>query len=361
MSDDVSGEYVILQSAILEDFAARLFIAAGVSPAEATVVSQSLVDANLCGHESHGVMRVIEYLDCLTRNELRADAPFEVLNKTASVLVCDAHFGFGQVQMRRLISELIPLAREHGMACGTLKHCGHVGRLGEWVEMLATQNLTGLMSVNDNGVLTCVAPPGGAEPRLSTNPIAIGVPTSAEPLVLDISTSVVANGKVTVSRLAGRDCPDGWLLDAQGKPTTDPHVRTQNPPGTIRPMGGYKGFGLGLLLDILVGGLSGGFCPPAPSGEPECNNVLLLVFAPEHFAGLQHFLGQSQDLTEFVRATRPVENGEPIRLPNDRSRELREARRLSGVPLDRGSWNELITAAHRLGVSIPVSTSRDTD
>lgn len=345
--------HVHITAAELANFATALFEAAGVSRSEAELVSASLVDSNLCGHESHGVMRVIEYLASLKRGELIADAPLEVLSQTGSVLVCDGHFGFGQIQMRRLIERLAPMAREQGLACGTLKRCGHVGRLGEWVELLAEQQLAGLMSVNDNGVLMCVAPPGGKQARLSTNPVALGVPTANEPLVLDISTSMVANGKVRVAQVAGRTCPEGWLLDAEGQPTSDPNTRFADPPGTILPMGGYKGFGLGMLFDVLVGGLSGGFCPPAPQGEVECNNVLLVVFDPRRFQGLEHFVTQSQELCDFVRETPPRDPETPIRLPNDRSRTLRAQRLAQGIPLDEGTWSALCKRAERLSVTVP--------
>ena len=184
-------------------------------------------------------------------------------------------------------------------------------------------------------------------------PVALGVPTADEPLVLDISTSVVANGKIRVAQIAGRTCPDGWLLDADGQPTNDPSTRFADPPGTILPMGGYKGFGLGLLLDILVGGLSGGCCPPAPAGEVDCNNVLLIAFDPARFSGLTHFVTQSQGLSDHVRATKPIVPHTDIRLPNDRSRQLRETRLVEGVPLDRGTWNQLLERASDLEVSIP--------
>ena len=163
----------------------------------------------------------------------------------------------------------------------------------------------------------------------------------------------MANGKIRVAQVAGRSCPDGWLLDAQGQPTNDPATRFADPPGTILPMGGYKGFGLGLLFDILVGGLSGGFCPPAPDGEAECNNVLLIVFDPNRFSGLPHFVNQSQMLCDFVRSTRPVSESTEIRLPGDRSRQLRTRRKAAGVPLDRGTWDRLKDCARRFDIALP--------
>lgn len=349
-----SGNVTISSTALCR-FAAELFQAAGVNADEAEIVASSLVESNLCGHDSHGVMRITEYLPALTCGSLRAGVELLVLSQTASLLVCDAQYGFGQVQMHRLIDRLEPMARAQGLACGTIRRCGHVGRLGEWVEILARRNLAGLMSVNDNGVLMCVAPPGGIDPRISTNPIALGVPTEAEPLVLDISTSVVANGKIRVAKNAGRSCPEGWLQDSNGHPTTDPSTRFADPPGTILPMGGYKGFGLGLLMDILVGGLSGGQCPPAPAGELDCNNVLLLAFDPVRFTGLEHFVRQSQGLCDFTRESRQVDSTVEIRLPGDRSRQTREARLRSGIEMDRGTWEQLLAHAAHLRLAVPAN------
>ena len=193
-------------------------------------------------------------------------------------------------------------------------------------------------------MLQCVAPPGGVEARISTNPLAIGVPAEAEPLVLDISTSAVANGKLRVAQLAGEQCPDGWLQDGEGLPTTDPSIHEADPPGTILPMGGaqgYKGFGLGLLLDVLVCGLSGGYCPPANLQAKLCNNVLLVLWNPGRFAGAEHFGAQLHALTDYVRSSRRKPGVECIRLPGDRSQESLEQRRAEGIPLDEGTWREL--------------------
>lgn len=349
------SQSVVIRQGDLRDFAIRLFVAAGVSEPEATIVAQSLVESNLCGHDSHGVMRVTEYLEFLKQGSLRPGAELTIEDRTASLVVCDAGLGFGQVQMGRLIELLDPMARDQGIACGTLRACGHIGRLAEWVERVAARRLAAFLSVNDNGVLMRVAPPGGTEPRISTNPLAIGVPMvdTDRSMVLDISTSMVANGKVHVAQLAGRQCPEGWLLDSAGRPTTDPASRFTLPPGTIRPLGGYKGFGLGLLLDMLVGGLSGGCCPPAPPGEPECNNVLMIVFDPARFQGLDHFLSQSQGLADFTRTSRRIDPDQPIRLPHDESRNTRQRRSESGIPLDAGTWKELCGCASRLNVPVP--------
>ncbi len=345
-----------IQASELQQFASALFQAAGVDESEADTVAESLVSANLCGHDSHGVVRVTEYVDQLRIGELVAGTDLTVLSETASLIVADACLGFGQVQAVRLIERLVPKANEQGIACGTMNNCGHVGRLGEWVERVARKGLAALMAVNDNGVLQCVSPPGGIEPRISTNPIAIAVPTKADPLVLDIATSAVANGKVLVNYNAGEPCPPGWLHDAQGRPTTDPSVRFTEPQGTLVPMGGehgYKGFGLGLLFDVLVGGLSGGQCPPANESAKLTNNVLLIIWDPVRFSGQSHFTTQAGELIRYVRSCSLSPAVESIRLPNDRCLATSRDRKTHGIPLDRGTWSSLANLAKQIDVTIP--------
>jgi hydroxycarboxylate dehydrogenase B len=353
---------VQLSATELQRFVRDLLRAANVPASEADEVSTSLVEANLRGHESHGVLRLADYLLQLKTGEMRCDTKWEVTTETPAVLVADGRRGFGQVLARRLVEALSVKCRQVGVACGTLRNCGHVGRLGEWVELAARNGFAAMMSVNDNGVLRCVAPPGGLEARISTNPLAIGVPTRGTPLVLDISTSAVANGKVKATQLAGKTCPDGWIQDADGNPSNDPSVRFGDRPGTVLPMGGeqqaYKGFGLGLLLDALVGGLSGGWCPPAEPSEVGTNNVLMVLWEPRHFAGLTHFVHEADKLIQFVRATPRKPGVERIIIPGDRSDEIRTERLAHGIPLDQGTWAMLQQAAAALGVSLPAESAR---
>jgi LDH2 family malate/lactate/ureidoglycolate dehydrogenase len=214
-----------------------------------------------------------------------------------------------------------------------------------------------MLWVNDNGVLRVVAPPGGTEPEVSTNPISIGVPTNDGPLVFDMSTSVVAQGKILIHRLDGKPCPEGWLQDAEGNPTTDPTVLRADPPGSILPTGGeasYKGFGLSLLFDTLVGGLSGGFCPPPQPGATLCNTVLVVVWDPTQMAGREHFLTQASGLVASVRRSRRKPGVDEIRLPGDRSRRIRSERLEQGIPVREGTWRELTELAERHRVDVPV-------
>lgn len=340
----------------LRDFVARLFEAAGVSPQEAGIVAASLVESNLRGHDSHGVLLARWYLSQIKNGELIPGAPFTIVSESSSAVSADGGLGLGQVQCGRLVDCVSAKARQTGAATGAMRRSGHVGRLGEWVERAATAGLAALIAVNDNGVIRTVAPPGGTAGRISTNPIAIGVPTGDGPLVLDISTSAVANGKLKVARIEKRPVPAGWIQDANGNPTTDPHVMLADPPGSLLPFGGdqaYKGFGLGLLFDILIGGLTGGSCPPAPAGTVECNNVFLSVWDPARFAGAAHFTAEADRLIAAVRNTPRKAGVDRIQLPGDRSAETRAKRAARGIPVPEDAWEQLTHVATKLGVAAP--------
>ncbi len=346
----------------LVDFGSRLFVAAGVSSEEATVVSESLVLSNMRGHDSHGIMRIPSYVELMQKGSLLAGTTFEVLAETPAVIHGDAGYGFGQRHGRELMDRVIEKSRGLGIACGTARHCGHLGRLGEFTEQAARQNLAAFGTVNDNGILRVVAPPGGTEPRISTNPLSIAVPTSGRPLVFDGSTSAVAQGKVLVRQLADQQCPEGWLQDSDGNPTTNPHVLHAQPTGTLLPLGGdmsYKGFGLGLTLDVLVGGLSGGYCPPPRPDARNCNSVLFVAWDPELFGGLAHLQTQATELLDSVRNCARKPGVEQIQVPGDTSSATEATRRRDGIPLKAGNWTSLAELAETLNVATPSPLSAD--
>ena len=340
----------------LTPFTAALFRAANVPDEEADRVARSLVDANLCGHDSHGVIRVPQYLEAIKDGRLVPGAPFTVVKQTAAVLVADGGKGLGQVQAHRLLDRLIPRAQALGLAAGTLKHCGHIGRLGEYAEAAAAQNMAFVATVNNHGFGRAVAPPGGTEARLSTNPLCLGAPTQGDPVVLDITTTVAAEGKVRVCFNKGVPVPDGWLLDAAGQPTTDPGVLYKEPRGSILPLGGmqgYKGFGLSLLLDMFVGGFSGAPCSTPGVPNLSANAVFFLVLDVDQFAGADHFLKEATGLAGNVRNCPRAEGVNEILLPGDPERCAKNQRLQTGITLDDGTWTQLSTLAEQLNVARP--------
>jgi uncharacterized oxidoreductase len=210
--------------------------------------------------------------------------------------------------------------------------------------------------VNSHGAGRRVVPPGGTEGRISTNPICLGAPTSGDPVVLDFGTSVVAEGKVRVNFQKKEPTPEGWLLDSTGKPTTDPSVLYTEPRGSLLPFGGqqmYKGFGLGLLLDLLCGGLSGGSCSsPAFPIAGQGNAGVFVVFNPALFGGVEHFLRETDGLTGFVRACPTAAGGPGITLPGDPERLAKAKRQVEGIPIPDGTWELIEKTGNDLGVAL---------
>jgi uncharacterized oxidoreductase len=340
----------------LQTFATNLLAAGGATRDEANRVGRSLVDANLRGYDSHGVMRIPYYVQAIADGEVVPRAELTVCTESATHVVADANWGFGQVQADRLLDMLIERAETGAVAVGTMTHSGHVGRLGEYNEAMAARDLISMIMVNSHGAAVRVAPPGGCAPRLSTNPLAIGVPNGAEPLVLDFSTSATAEGKVRVKKIAGEKCPEGWLLDNAGRPTTDPNALYASPPGSILPMGGpqaYKGFGLGLMIEIFCGALSGGVCAREVAYPKKGNCVFMMLLNPRHFGGVKHFQAEVTQLVQYIRSCPRVPGVERITLPGDPERFLNQKRLVEGIPLDTENWNALVKLADRLHVTPP--------
>jgi uncharacterized oxidoreductase len=248
------------------------------------------------------------------------------------------------------------MVRSEGIAVGTLLHCGHIGRLGQYCEAAAADKLVSMLMVNSHGAAVRVAPPGGKAPRLSTNPLAIGVPHGDEPLVLDFSTSATAEGKVRILKIAGQKCPDGWIIDSQGRPTTDPNALYADPPGSILPMGGpqaYKGFGLGLMIEILTGALSGGLTAREVPYPKKGNCVFMLLLDPAGFGGAEHFAAEVEQLVEYVRSCPRLDGVNRILLPGDPERALLAEQRARGIPIDDENWTQLVRLAEKLDVPVP--------
>lgn len=337
----------------LTRFATSLLTAGGLGNDEAALVARSLVGANLRGHDSHGVMRIPFYLDGVKKREVIAGAAFGVIRESPTSLVADGNWGFGQTQARRLTERLIAKAQAAGVAVGTLIQCAHIGRLGEYCEQAAEAGLVSMIMVNTHGHSRRVAPVGGRSPRLGTNPLAIGVPNGGQTLLLDFGTSATAEGKVRVKKIAGQKVPDGWLLDSDGRPTNDPNTLYGTPPGTILPMGGdqaYKGFGLGLMVEIFAGALSGGPCIREKPINQNGNCVFAQLIDPAHFGGAEHFATEVANLSEFVRGCPTIEGVKEILLPGDPERRALAQRTVDGIPLDDGNWGQLVKLAAELGV-----------
>ena len=256
----------------LRRLAATILAAAGSSAEEADKVAARLVDANLAGHDSHGVIRVPQYVGQVKSGAILANRHAEVVGETETVTVLDGHFGYGQIMGERSVEVAIDKARRHGIAMSALRHSAHLGRVGDWPEMAAAAGMASLHFVNATGIPLRVVPHGGRDGRGTTNPIAMGIPVpGAAPVILDFATSATAEGKVRVARNKGAPIPPDCLVDADGNPTTDPNHLYTDPPGNLLPFGGavsgHKGGALWLMCELLAGGSPAAAAASRPRGR----------------------------------------------------------------------------------------------
>ncbi len=340
----------------LRSFARAIFLAAGSEAAEAGIIADHLVDASLMGHDSHGVIRISKYVDWVRAGLVLPNQHAEIVKDRGTLLVVDGGFGYGQVIGMEAMELAADRAHKHGMASLAIRNSGHLGRIGAWPELLAQRGLASVHFVNTSGFGILVAPHGGSDRRLSANPIAAGVPLAgAPPLVLDIATSVVAEGKIQVARNKGEQLAEGLVLDGHGQPTTDPEAFYASPPGAILPFGGHKGSGLSFFCEVLAGSLSGGFAsnPMSPTAGRLVNNMLSLAFDPDAFGSAETFAEDVTRLAGWAKASPPVESGGKVLLPGEIEIATRRDREINGLPIDDETWRRMTASAASLGVSSP--------
>ena len=334
----------------------KILEAVGTSAANARLVAELLAEANSTGHDSHGLIRIPQYLTSVENGEVVADAEVEVLQENMLTPIVDGHWGFGQVTMHRAVEVGLEKATHHGLAAVGVRNASHIGRLGSYVDRIARESMIGLMFVNAVGTPAFrMAPWGGTEPRLVTDPLAFGIPSpSGEPIVIDMTTTVVAEGKVRVKRNRGEQTPDGWLLDSDGKPTNDPNDLYGDPPGSILPLGGatagHKGYGLNIAIELLAGVLSGTGC--VHSSPRLANGVLLIILDIAQFLPLEEFHEQADSFIAHVKSSPPAAGFDEILLPGEIEQRVRDQRTREGIFIEDGTWEQIIEWADKLGVDL---------
>jgi hydroxycarboxylate dehydrogenase B len=321
----------------LERFGTELLVRAGAPRENAAWVASCVVASDLAGHESHGMRRIVEYTQRALDGTLDPAAIPVVVADGGATATVDGRQGLGHVSMRFVTAEVVARARAHGVAAVALRRSDHVGRLADFCELAAAQGIVMLCFVNDAGSFHDVAPPGGLEGRLSTNPIAAGVPRASSPhLVLDMATSVVARGRVSEWEDRGEPIPPEWVTST----------------GFLRPVGGVKGFGLALVAEALGGGLSGaGTVSATPAAEDQ--GVFAIGIDVTRFRPLADFTQEVEAFLGYVKDV-PLEPGaEPVRAPGEAGAAMAARRRETGVPVQPFTWDRLAGLADRLGVPMP--------
>ena len=346
----------------LREAVAAIFAAAGCDEEEAARIARYLVESNLTGHDSHGVIRVPRYVHWLDVGTVYAGRSIKTVIDAGAVAVLDGDHGFGQTIGEQAITLAVEKAREFGVSVVGLRNSGHLGRIGDWAELAAAEGLISIHFVNTSGLGMIVAPFGGTERRMSTNPVSIGVPMpDGPPLVLDCATSIVAEGKVLVALNGGKPLPDGALIERDGTLTTDPNALYGTLDGTqphdqrtgsaaARAMGEHKGSGISFMCELLAGALTGGGCARADHKTLE-NNMLSILLDPARF-GTEALLWPEIDrYIEFVKSARTAPGHNRIRLPGEPEEEMRARRGAEGIPLPRKVRYSLALTANSLGLA----------
>jgi hydroxycarboxylate dehydrogenase B len=340
----------------LRAFVASVFRATGSADGEARIVGDHLVDANLAGHESHGVIRVSKYVDWHAKGMVLANQHAVVVRETMCNAVIDGQFGYGQVIGREAMDLAIAKARQSGFCAMAIRNAGHLGRIGAWAEQVAQVGFASIHFVNTSGFGILVAPHGGTDRRLSANPIAASAPgPDGAPLVLDMSTSAIAEGKIQVALNHGEQLPPGCTIDSEGRPNQDPAVFYGPPVGALLPIGGHKGYGLSIFCEIFAGALSGGQTtnPENATAGRLVNNMLSLVFDAEAFCGADAFRAEIARLAAWVKASPPAVPGGEVLLPGEIERRTRARLERDGIPLDVMTRRQIADRVAALKVALP--------
>ena len=338
---------IVVEQKDLEDLVKKMIQAVGSEEIEAKVVADNLVEANLMGHDSHGVGLAPRYMGHAIMGTLTPGAEVTKITDNGVYLLLEGNMGYGQIIGRDAMQLGIEKVRETGAAIIGLRNVHHLGRIGAWGEMCARAGLISLHYVNATGHKPYVAPYGGYEARYSTNPYCTAIPATEKTpmLVLDMATSRVAQGKVRVAHYAEKQMPmPDALVGPNGKLTTDPGVMFRDPMGALLSFGEHKGYGLALLCDILAGGLAGGGTarPELNTGETIRNNMLTIIIDPEQFNSGGSFSAEFDSLVQFVKSGQPAEGFDKIRVAGEPEQETMTERKLNGVPIDTNTWEEMM-------------------
>ena len=348
---------MIIEHQRLRAVTARIMCAAGASEDDAACAADHMVDANLAGHDSHGIGMLPLYCRSIEAGTLRPRQRPEVVSDSGTIAVWDGRGGIGQVIARDAMRWAINAARKHGVAVHALRNAHHIGRVGTYGEMCAAVGLVSIHFVNGIGTAPIVAPFNGREARYTTNPICIAVPgTGKTPaIILDFATSRLAVGKMRVAYNMKKQVPEGVLLTHDGKHTTDPSVIFEEPRGMLMPFGEHKGSGLALVCDLLCGAIMGmgtlrNEGPPIRGGV--YNGMLSFVLDPGRLSS-RDFMDQEIDaLIAWAKSSARLDPETPVLVAGEPERIARAKRLAEGIPVDETTWGEIRDAAGKLQVRI---------
>lgn len=323
----------------------------GSDPTEVDLVTSNLIQANLTGHDSHGIGMLPRYTESYLEGGLIPNAHIETRLDNGTLLGLDGNSGFGQVVGHESMLVAIERARKHGSCIMALSNAHHLCRIGAWAEMAIAEQLISIHFVN---VLSdpAVAAWDGSDARFGTNPFCVGIPLQGhDPVVLDFATSVIAKGKARVAYNKGEPLKPGQLIDHKGNPTTDPVHAIKPPFGALRAFGEHKGSGLALVCELLGGALAGGQTVHAyPKGRRVGNGMLTIVIDPARLAPGNAFIDEALAFLDWVRQSPAAPGTEGVKIAGEPERETLAKRSVHGIPVDETTWKDVLHAATLLKV-----------
>ncbi|MEJ6626334.1 MAG: Ldh family oxidoreductase [Actinomycetes bacterium] len=320
---------------------AKILELVGSSKADALSVATSLVDAQVAGHSSHGILRLVEYAESVENGQVVPNAQPKIISERGAVVTLDAQWGWGQIACKKAVDLVAEKARKFGIATVTINSCNHIGRLGEYVEMLSKKSLVSIMWCNGG---PNVAPFGGKTRIFGTNPFAAGIPTKGENIVIDFATAGSAEGKIRAANVNGLKVPEGLIVKADGSPTIEPADFYAG--GAILPFGGHKGYCLNLIIELLGGALSGAH-PSMSDSYSHGNGTVLIAMDPEFFCGTDQFLQDINQATDVIKNAPPADPNKPVLLPGE-VEEQERGKNSDRIAISAAIWNSILELENQL-------------
>jgi len=332
----------------LETLATKIFAGVGAPPDIAQHVAKSLIQSNLMGHDSHGILRIPSYLEAIDHGTCVPNARPSVGNETPTTAQVDGNWAFGQITATFATKLAIEKARTAMVSAVTVVRCNHIGRLGEYTELAAREGMVAFMAGGTfNGA--AVAPFGGASRVLGTNPLAMAIPGTVEgPVVADMATSVVAEGKLRVARAKHQTIAPGTILDKNGKPSTDANDYYEG--GTLLTFGAHKGYVLSVIVDLLGRALTDG--QKAATNGVSFGNFLFVVNV-EAFRPLAEFQAEVAERLHEIKSAKPAPGFSEVMVPGEPERRMKAKRSEEGVVLADDTVTALKQVADRFNVAMP--------
>jgi LDH2 family malate/lactate/ureidoglycolate dehydrogenase len=340
-----------VQADRLIEIADALLRGAGTPADEAATVARHVIGANLAGHDSHGIIQIPTYIDRVDKGDIVPGAEWKIVQESPTTTVVDGHWGFGYVANERAMQYTIEKADKQNIAAATVFRQGHIGRLAAYPLMAAERGMISMITADSGRGPKHVAPFGGKEKRLGTNPISIAMPSDLDgPFFIDMATSSVAAGKINLALARNSDIPEGWILDKDGQATTNPADFKAG--GPLLPLGGtegYKGYGLSAMVEIFSGILTGLGHGVEPTGKHN-DGCFMACFKVEAFRDLKTFKAEVTDFAHYLKDTMPAEGFEEVFYPGEIEHKNEVSRGKDGVAVEDATWDKLTALAEKYGI-----------